>query len=599
MSPWLPQQLASAIIPSQFPRYDANKEQPRRGLTFFQALGQKRKSKAAKEVEFSQILADASEEYLKRRPRPPPPWHSLSPTPVPAEHASHVKEACIEIDDEPPPREESSVVDALTLDAVERLWFAFKDRAVSSMSAKRGSIAKKAGRASVETVELRDFMVLAEREFSHTLEMVRLLQAIFHSIARREGSSVVRTHAITTALVLICRCEPARKLRLLFSIFDADDDECVSLDEIFDLFVSVRANDLSRQGHESKADVTFGGELSLQEAKRLFELTVPHLSVDTDVVSFDDFYKALETCPVVLPNLLPGLFSLQRFYKEEGNDTCNNLGIIQPTSSVARFSANTEKLIAQDDTTREVRKDFIAVIRRGQEHLELSTRLGRAARIMHHQLNLDRPPSAPDPAKREGPLPPAQNAQPRHSSVKVPVKPSATRQAMQYQRPLTRPTSCASAAGESSRSRGVAGHLGGSSVEQSDAEKASLSEHSDADALALLADIDPCEDEDIGWPPKVVQIAKTHYDVQEAVAEAALPQSERRFMLSSDNSKLLRHTHLDAATERLVRSGRDAARQNVPYSCAMCSMGHTLQPRKPHPSEHRARMNLQKKLQLR
>merc|ERR1711933_665781 len=125
--------------------------------------------------------------------------------------------------------------------------------------------------------------------------MTNLLERVFNSVnLRTKSNGNVRIHDVTTALVLMSRYDPESKLRALFSIFDADDDGCVALDEIFDLFVSVKTNDLTCHGPDALADQMFGGELSLQAAKRLFELTVRHLSVDTDIVIFDDFHKALQ-----------------------------------------------------------------------------------------------------------------------------------------------------------------------------------------------------------------------------------------------------------------------------------------------------------------
>ena len=61
---------------------------------------------------------------------------------------------------------------------------------------------------------------------------------------------------------------------MLFRVFDADDDSCLTPDEIFDMYYSIRKNDTSKAGSELMADLVFDDELSLQAARRLYEQTV-------------------------------------------------------------------------------------------------------------------------------------------------------------------------------------------------------------------------------------------------------------------------------------------------------------------------------------
>ena len=60
------------------------------------------------------------------------------------------------------------------------------------------------------------------------------------------------------------------QLRHLFRVFDADDDSCITPDEIFDMYIAIRKHDVSKSATEVCTDSIFEDELSLQEARRLY-----------------------------------------------------------------------------------------------------------------------------------------------------------------------------------------------------------------------------------------------------------------------------------------------------------------------------------------
>jgi len=570
----------------EWPGEGQQRQRSNRGLSFFQRLGLKRQSKVAKDVEFSRIVAEVTDEGAKR-PRNPPPWagQRRSPSPIAEVEQESIKALsytpapCLpeEAVNQLPPMERNTLLDELSLEVVKRLWFAIKDNALaSSASGASGKIDASTGLIATttapETIGLTDFLKLGCQYCGQSESMRRLLAAIFHRVAHHGASkSSVRTHSVATALVLICREEPRAKLRCLFAIFDADDDGCVGLDDIFDLFVSVRMNDLTRTSAKIAADITFGGELSLQEAKRLFELTVPHLSVDTDIVVFDDFFKAVQTCTVVLPSLLPGLFSLDWFFEQEASFSLSTVFPDSPTSPTKRSDTSPRAAessgqrsavagragisIGQQDRgtklsehTREVRKNFIATLRRGQEHLDLSSRRGRATRIMHHQLSKERPTGTSENAKLEEPKAHARLGMGLNDHCNNgPTKAFASRHA--------RP---ASSARVQPRSVSVHSHrveTRSTVCNASERKNEAVAKASRAAEADVSLGLDDMGDDYVS--PKPPQRAKISYDMRKAAALAELPQSSRFFRLGGDSPNA---SDIRSLTRRLRKRTGVAAR---------------------------------------
>merc|ERR1719230_1102397 len=198
----------------------------------------------------------------------------------------------------------------------------------------------------------------------HTKEDEGFLERLFSRVDRRKKGSV-RTTDLATALVLICNADPIPKLKTLFRIFDADDDSCLTHDEIFDMYLSIKVNDVTKARQALIADVTFDDELSLQEAKRLYEQTIELLNVVSEFVIFEEFKKVFDERPKLISDLLPGAFTLEWILTE-----------YRPPG------------IENNSFGSDVRRGLIDAMRRGEEHLDLSKKRGRGMRIMQNCLNL-------------------------------------------------------------------------------------------------------------------------------------------------------------------------------------------------------------------
>lgn len=282
-------------------------------------------------------------------------------------------------------RSGSAFLEKLSLSFIERLWVDIKTAAAhggldvhvrrggggggggaGASAAFRGAGAG-AGAGAVETIGLSDFLRLAKKlMLGHTPDDEYYFERLFKRVDRRK-KGVIATRDIATALVLISNEDPIPKLRSLFRVFDSDDDSCLMHDEIFEMYLSIKANDITKSKHELMADTFFDDELSLQEARRLYELTVVHLKAVSDFIIFDEFKHIFGERSVgkfLLENLVPGSFSPEWIL---GGD-------IEPPN------------FDTDPFATEVRKGFVDTLRRGDEHLELWKRRGRGTRIMQSCL---------------------------------------------------------------------------------------------------------------------------------------------------------------------------------------------------------------------
>jgi len=243
----------------------------------------------------------------------------------------------------------SLFLDKLNLKLLERLWVAIKKNCMLNTAAARGQ-------GVYEAISLPDFLRLAWQQMpQHSTDDEHFLERLFKCVDRRKKGSV-RTTDIATALVLICNSDPIprqkdglSKLKTLFRIFDADDDSCLTHDEIFDMYLSIKVNDVTKTRQALVADITFDDELSLHEAKRLYELTIELLNVSSDFVIFEEFKKVFDERPSLISDLLPGAFTLEWILSEY---KC-------PSIELKTFGSD-------------VRQGLIDAMRRGEEHLDLS-----------------------------------------------------------------------------------------------------------------------------------------------------------------------------------------------------------------------------------
>jgi len=324
-------------------------------------------------------------------------------------------------------------------------------------------------------------------------------------------------------------------------------------------------------------------------------LTVPHLQVDTGIVIVDDFLKALQACPAVIPNFLPGVSSLDWLFKAECDFHSRPESPERTESQHSSPPAGGRQRVAHGQPEKtvdsklgshvlEVKESFIASLRRGQEHLDLSTRLGRAARIMNDQLATDAVSITPA-HKREEPKTPGH---------RCPSSKFAAQALTRLQKSLCPHSKCSSRVVPAAAQR----VLSAKAVGMESTSKNALERNADAAGNAMLAHSEEADAAELAslfvlGSPTADRRARTHYDIQEAAVKAELPESARVFKLSGDFSRRFRHAELDAKTERWYVDALKQLPQNLAYHCGICSMDHPLPPRKHDPSEHRALLDLQ------
>merc|ERR1719161_2146009 len=238
---------------------------------------------------------------------------------------------------------------------LEKLWVAIKKNFMLSTNGK---------------IDVHDFMKLSHQQMPEfTQEDDHFLEQLFDRVDRRKRG-VVRTRDIATAMILICKEDPITKLRLLFRVFDADDDSCLTPDEIFDMYFSIKCNDITKDRSSIQADIAFDDELSLHEAKRLYELTVENMGTVSDFIIFEEFSRVFDKLPFLLESpkgLLPGAFSLEWI--------------------LADYRVELESQGAPALVT-EIRDSFVKALRRTDDSLNLSMKRGRGLRIMQNCLDL-------------------------------------------------------------------------------------------------------------------------------------------------------------------------------------------------------------------
>jgi len=240
-------------------------------------------------------------------------------------------------------------LDRLNVKFLQRLWY----------SVKRSRV----GAGVHEMIDFRELMRLWRDTDRNVLAVdEEILQVLFQRVDRRRRGAV-RTTDIATALVLLCSDSRMDRMRTLFRIFDADDDFCLEYEEIFDMFLSIKTNDLTKDRNTLVADITFDEELSLQEAKRLYEVTIEHLDAVSEFVIFEEFSRVFQECPFLLESLLPGTFSLEWILQDY------------------------EVPLLDSPFGLDVRRGLVEALRRGDEHLELSKKRGRGMRIMQNCLD--------------------------------------------------------------------------------------------------------------------------------------------------------------------------------------------------------------------
>eukprot|EP00811_Abedinium_folium_P027591 NODE_4200_length_1923_cov_4.942094.p1 GENE.NODE_4200_length_1923_cov_4.942094~~NODE_4200_length_1923_cov_4.942094.p1 ORF type:complete len:379 (+),score=131.93 NODE_4200_length_1923_cov_4.942094:358-1494(+) len=188
---------------------------------------------------------------------------------------------------------------------IESFWLELKNSAHVTTS---GGVE---GGEKQMVVTLREFMRLCKQHMCNpTASDLRLLERLFCTVDRR-GKGVNRAFDVATTMVLVCNASDASKLRLLFAVFDLDDSGCLTNDEMFGMYRSIKVNDITRCRETIVADMSSGEAFSRREAERLFLLTLENLEGDGDCVSLDEFITAVTSRRYLVDGLLPAAFSLE------------------------------------------------------------------------------------------------------------------------------------------------------------------------------------------------------------------------------------------------------------------------------------------------
>lgn len=486
----------------------------------------------------------------------------------------------------------SLFLDKLNLKLLERLWVAIKKNCMLNTAAARNA-------GVYEAISLQEFMRLAWQQIPHhTQEDEQFLERLFHCVDRRRKGSV-RTTDIATALVLICNADPIpkgpdglSKLKTLFRIFDADDDSCLTHDEIFDMYLSIKVNDITKTRQALVADIAFDDELSLQEAKRLYELTIELLNAVSDFVIFEEFKKVFDERPHLINDLLPGAFTLEWILTDYK----------PPVLESNTFGSD-------------VRRGLIDAMRRGEEHLDLSKKRGRGMRIMQNCLNLvshkpladeeqqsqatdrDGPMSLSESTNTGPPSPSEKGSSARASRANLPKlvgasktgrTPREPRRASGQETGKVGSLGAPSGGAESSRSGAAADPKKGESEEV----EVDIEENDDSDEDGDIAELyghgagdskdrggtsaAQSSPHSAGMSANRGQGGKSSVSVGKSILpEEALELPQLQVLkLNNKNSKRFRSMTLDAKTQQAYLRDKKDVNRTLKYQCLVCAVNH-------------------------
>lgn len=144
---------------------------------------------------------------------------------------------------------------------------------------------------------------------------MELFQSLFASVDRRRRGKADVLDLCTCLSLLGAEMHQVEKFSFLFKVFDTDDDGCLTHEQILKMYCcAVIHSAIARDDRVTfEADVAFGDELSLQEARRLFEMTLRLLAArgkldsDAHLQSFDELWTVLrQFSAVLLDRLVPG-----------------------------------------------------------------------------------------------------------------------------------------------------------------------------------------------------------------------------------------------------------------------------------------------------
>jgi len=456
-------------------------------------------------------------------------------------------------------------LDKLRLKFLESLWVAIKQNCMLNTAGARNA-------GVHETITLADFLRLARLHLGAQLtERDEQFLALLFNCVDKRSKGAVRSTDIATALVLISEEDPIPKLKTLFRIFDADDDNCLTHDEIFDMYLSIKVNDITKDRQAMVADITFDEELSLHEAKRLYEITVGMLNAVSDFVIFEEFRRVFDERPYLIHKLLPGAFSLEWILAGYKPSSLESGGGPSAFADVAR-------------------KGLVGALRHGEEHLDLAKKRGRGMRIMHNCLN-HQPHQAPADDKNHGRTTEAAQlpaASPRKGQV-------ARRASARGSLPMVSPNKTGRGPSKSGATTNpanpsptkVSSHAAGCGCEAKrmdvdDGDPDTDDDESDEDDEVAMVYGQGVNQKDSGGSSSQPAGGATPRGLGNVVAEkigkymqevSEVPQLPA-LSLNHANAKRFRTITLDAKTQVAYLRDKNDVHRNLKYQCLVCAVNH-------------------------
>lgn len=163
-----------------------------------------------------------------------------------------------------------------------------------------------------------DFMRIVDTAAKFQQYELGMIRNIFDRIDRTRCSSVNMSDIVVALTLLASECQEQENLRMeklkfLFCVFDADNDGCLTCEEILRMFCSIAIfSTIARGDHPAyDADITLDDELSLAKARRLYDFCAIYLDQNgvQDLCTFDELWSVFLAFPKVMEELIPGTYS--------------------------------------------------------------------------------------------------------------------------------------------------------------------------------------------------------------------------------------------------------------------------------------------------
>jgi len=151
---------------------------------------------------------------------------------------------------------------------------------------------------------------------------VTFLMRVFDRIDGHQRGCIQLRDLMTTLVLLSDDTSNEQKLHLIFDVFDTDFDKCLLYDQIRAMMQCicthrpiVEENTTTMQAAKHESGLTFQEELTAQDGMRLYECLLWYLQrtakLDSDIVTWNELWRAFEQQPDVANAALPGHFRIQ------------------------------------------------------------------------------------------------------------------------------------------------------------------------------------------------------------------------------------------------------------------------------------------------